>query len=186
VNKLAAFKACYSEWKLIKTRQVVQVVFEVPLKDHDEAYQALGGMPDPSKERWFAIAALDLSNVAQAPATRETDSDLAHPSATVSRPRKPVAADQRLAQQAGIACADPLFRRFINAETEADAATYVRQSIGVASRAEIIPGTPEGEAWQNLYGEFLVWRDAPDLSSRTLPAPRLAPGSLTRQTEAVS
>jgi hypothetical protein len=54
----AAFKACYSDWKLIKTRGVVQVVMEVPLAEADAAYKVLGGMPDFGSENWFAIAAL--------------------------------------------------------------------------------------------------------------------------------
>ena len=37
----AAFRASYSDWKLIKTRSVVQIVFEVPLEAADEAYQVL-------------------------------------------------------------------------------------------------------------------------------------------------
>jgi len=54
----AAFRASYSDWKPIKTRRVIQIVFEVPWESHDEAYRALGGMPDPGSERWFGIARL--------------------------------------------------------------------------------------------------------------------------------
>jgi hypothetical protein len=171
VSEPAAFKATYSEWKLIKTRQVVQVVFEVPLKDHDEAYQALGGMPDPAAERWFGI--VRLSNLAGEPAssaTREAGIGEGDPTTPASRPRKPVAADKRLAQQAGIACSDELFRKFLRehgcyeCDVADDAAKYVRKICGVASRSEIKVGTPEGEEWQKLYGEFLVWRDAPEMS----------------------
>src|SRR6185312_3523839 len=54
----SAFKATYSDWKLVRTRQVIQIVFEVPLADADNAYEILGGMPNSSKERWFGIAAI--------------------------------------------------------------------------------------------------------------------------------
>ena len=53
-----AIRACYSEWRLIKTRSAVQLIFEVPLHDADAAYQVLGGMPQPGSEQWFAIAAI--------------------------------------------------------------------------------------------------------------------------------
>ncbi len=55
-----AFKACYSDWKLIRTRGVVQVVMEVPLAEADAAYKVLGGMPDAAREQWFGVAALKL------------------------------------------------------------------------------------------------------------------------------
>jgi hypothetical protein len=165
MKNAAAFRASYADWKLIKTRGCVQVVMEIPLHEADAAYQALGGMPDPAAERWFGIAR--LSNVAGEPAslaTREADGDLGGPSTTVSRHRKPVDPSRRLAQQAGIACADPLFQKFVGARNEDTATTFVRQTCGVQSRSEIKIATPEGEIWQQLYGEFLVWRDAPEMS----------------------
>ncbi len=61
MNTPAAFKATYSDWKLVKTRGVVQVIFEVPLADSDTAYEILGGMPNHANERWFGIAALGNS-----------------------------------------------------------------------------------------------------------------------------
>lgn len=52
----AAFSAYYSDWKVIKTRQVVQIVLEVPLKAADHAYQVLGGMPNFEAEDMVAVA----------------------------------------------------------------------------------------------------------------------------------
>lgn len=54
----AAFSATYSDLKLIKTRKVVQFVFEVPLEAAEHAMNVLGGMPSPMSEKWFAIARL--------------------------------------------------------------------------------------------------------------------------------
>ena len=54
----AAFSATYSDWKVVKTRRVVQIVFEVPLEAAGHAYNVLGGMPRFEKEEWFAIARL--------------------------------------------------------------------------------------------------------------------------------
>ena len=58
MEKPAAFSATYSDWKVIKTRQVVQIVLEVPLKAADHAYNVLGGMPTFEAEQWFAVARL--------------------------------------------------------------------------------------------------------------------------------
>jgi hypothetical protein len=55
---MTAFRATFSDMKLVKTRQVAQLIFEIPIEEFDAAYEVLGGMPVPSKERWFGIAAL--------------------------------------------------------------------------------------------------------------------------------
>ena len=55
----AAFTATYSDWKVIKTRQVVQIVLEVPLKAAGHAYNVLGGMPNFESESWVAVALLN-------------------------------------------------------------------------------------------------------------------------------
>lgn len=62
---MTAIRATYADWRLIKTRSVVQVVFEVPLHDADAAYEVLGGMPKPSTEQWFAIAAISAAGAPQ-------------------------------------------------------------------------------------------------------------------------
>jgi hypothetical protein len=83
-----AFKATYSDWKLIKTRGVVQVVMEVPLSEADAAYQILGGMPDFSSERWFGIAPLK-----NPPAEKESSKAPAEPQSATDKP--PAAAKRR-------------------------------------------------------------------------------------------
>lgn len=52
----AAFGAEYCDWKLIKTRGYVQIVFEIPLAAADHAYKVLGGMPNQDSSVWFGIA----------------------------------------------------------------------------------------------------------------------------------
>lgn len=55
----AAFSANYADWKVIKTRRVVQIVLEVPLEAAGHAYNVLGGMPNFGSEDWFAVARLN-------------------------------------------------------------------------------------------------------------------------------
>ena len=55
----AAFSAIYSDWKLIKTRGVVSISFEVPLEAAGHAYNVLDGMPTYGEEKFFAIARLN-------------------------------------------------------------------------------------------------------------------------------
>jgi hypothetical protein len=54
----AVFSAAYADWKLIKTRGVVSISFEVPIEAAGHAYNVLSGMPSPMDEKWFAIARL--------------------------------------------------------------------------------------------------------------------------------
>lgn len=162
----AAFKGTYADFKLIKTRGVVSISFEIPLQDVDLAYQVLGGMPDTAKERWFGIAALKLDGNKPVEAADPNQAaaaphDRPHPA------RKPVAADKKLAQQAGILCADPVFRAYLNEEgpigigpiiDEEAAALAVRELCGVLSRAELVPGSSAAARWEDLHGKFLAWK----------------------------
>ena len=51
----------YSDWKLIKTRGVVQIVIEVPLENWRQAVDLLG-MPNPSEEVHVAVARLKMDS----------------------------------------------------------------------------------------------------------------------------
>ena len=169
----AAFSATFCDWKLIKGRKVVAIIFEIPLEGADVAYQALGGMPDPGKSVWCAIARLNSEPKESEvmPAERQTHSRPPEMTpVSVDKParaRKPVAAEKRLAQQAGICCADPVFWRFLFeqryladlAQSEENVADYIRIYCAVQSRSEIIPGSKAGRDWERLHNRFLAWRD---------------------------
>jgi hypothetical protein len=162
----AAFSACYSDWKLIRTRKTVQIVLEIPVEKSNEAYSALGGMPDSGAEVWVAVARLDTSKIksGESAPDREADGQLGR--SPVSRSHKPVAPDRRLAQRAGILSAEPLFHRYLEEVSkmekieEADAATYIRTKCGVESRKDIIPGTDAAIEFDKICCAFTIWRDA--------------------------
>src|SRR6185295_12913628 len=63
----AAFQAAYSDFKLIKTRGVVSISFEVPVAQAQQALDVLGGMPVAASEIWCGIArmATDAKEVVQ-------------------------------------------------------------------------------------------------------------------------
>lgn len=85
---------------------------------------------------------------------------------TPVRARKPVASEKRLAMQAGRAASDPVFQTFlfesgqITAKDEDTAAMAIRGICEVASRAEIVPGSPAAIRWERLHGQFLAWEHA--------------------------
>ena len=93
-----AFRASYSDWKLIRTRKVVQIVLEVPVEEADAAYQVLGGMPNPAESFWCAVARLQPDQAAK-PAKKKQEWHELKPSAQIS-----------------IRCGETAFRAFL-AET---------------------------------------------------------------------
>jgi len=157
---MTAFRATYSDWKLIKTRGVVQVIFEVPLADADAAYDVLGGMPVHGKERWFGIAALKSTAEETAAKPRQTSS----PNPTGGAKQKMDWRDMQPAAQAGIRCNEPVFHAFLN-ETygyEIDdpevAAFAVREICKVQSRSELGTNHKARVIWKQLDDQFSAWK----------------------------
>lgn len=163
MTKSAAFRATYADWKLIKTRSCVQVVFELPLEAANEAYEALGGMPNPATESWFGIARLDLSKV----------SGVATPEGSANAPavRKPIAPENRMKTVCAILCNSPGFWQFLNETyrkqfpqahvTDAEgAASLVRFLCDVKSRSEIMTNTRAGKRWDEILTAFTIWEQA--------------------------
>jgi hypothetical protein len=155
----AAFSATYSDWKVIKGRKVVQVVFEVPIESADLAYQVVGGMPHPGTEAWFGIAKLDPRQQQKEPsAPRKAPVPTAQP-----RQSHPAGAPS-YAKQLGIACNEPAFWDFVREKLprngciavtdEKQAADAVRFLCGVKSRSETIKGTPAGDKARDLLLDY--------------------------------
>lgn len=145
---MTAFRATFSDMKLVKTRQVAQLIFEIPLSEFDAAYEVLGGMPNPASERWFGIAAL------------------AH--AKVQPPQPPVGKrdwrDIAPSQQAGIRCDDAVFVAFLKEkypdewhESVGDSAECVRLICGVESRTKLNDGAHR-VLWHQLDTQFSAWK----------------------------
>lgn len=160
MSEAAAFAATFTDFRLIKGRKVCQVHLELPIERAEEFVRAFG-IPDPSKETWVGIARLN-----------------AEPEKSVIEPGKPTQAQKRRwedllpAQQAGIACSDPQFRRWLKEETswqfldgqpeDEEAAKAIRIYCGVSSRSELKPGSPSAAKWRQLYDSYTLWRDYPE------------------------
>lgn len=166
---MTAFRAAFADMKLVKTRGVTQLIFEIPIEEFDAAYEVLGGMPVPAKERWFGIAAI------QEPHQRKE----ADPKSTIRTPVKPQPEldtapagvkrekmnwrDVQPAAQAGIRCAEPTFRVFLreakgqpNAD-ETEAADAVRFICGVNSRVQLGTEHAARVIWHQLDTEYQAW-----------------------------
>lgn len=147
---MSAFRATYSDWKLVKTRGVVQIVFEVPLADADKAYEILAGMPNPASEQWFGIAAISAgSEQVKSTSTARTKRDWR---------------DLAPAAQAAIRCEEIPFKVFLQEERpddwhEAnDPVECVRLICGVASRSELATNQKARVIWHQLDEQFQAWK----------------------------
>lgn len=164
----AVFKACYAEWRVIKTRATVQLVFEIPIERADEAYQVLGGMPIAAHEIWCGIARLGSELPQRAPPAAVEAAP--RPAPTLSN--APAGTDEKrrpfntlpYSTQAGIRCGEPVFRMFlrvmcgVSTSNSDEAADFVRAHCDVNSRADIKPGTEAESAWLELERWFDAWK----------------------------
>ena len=157
---MTAFRATFSDMKLVKTRQVAQLIFEIPLSEFDMAYEVLGGMPNPANERWFGIAAIK-------PEGRPVPRQETQPQPDGAKREKMDWKEVQPAAQAGIRCADPSFRSFLMEEhsfrprdktSQDEAANFLRSFFGVQSRSELGTDHRKRVLWKQLDDQFQAWK----------------------------
>lgn len=131
---MAAIKAEFADFKLVKTRKVAQFVFEVPVEMADAGLTALGGLPKFGKNQWVGIAPI------QADAAPQPERKL-----------------KTLPQMAGILCQDQRFWEFVGVSGIEGAAKELRSICGVTSRADIREGTEAGDKFNAIRTDFDVF-----------------------------
>ena len=139
---MTAIRATYSDLKLVKTRKVLQLIFEVPIEEADNALRVLGGMPRADAETWVAIAPITEEAATRAPTPADTN-------------RKSWG-ETPLVQQAGIRCNDVEFQQWVAASDTHDAIEAVRRICEVKSRTEFATDDGAAERWRNLDRDFLA------------------------------
>ncbi len=162
---MTAFRATFSDMKLVKTRQVAQLIFEIPIEEFDAAYEVLGGMPVPSKERWFGIAAIK-STAEEAPAQPRPSAQPNTPSGGATR-EKMDWRDMQPAAQCALRCDQAAFRTFLMEEHEYrprdlnstdEAAEFVRSYFGIKSRSELGTDPRRRMLWKQMDDQFQAWK----------------------------
>lgn len=145
----AAFKATLVDFKNIRTRKLVQIVFEAPIEDADRILAGLGGYGTLGKESWWAVARLD-----------------AEPASEPVKPekRRRLWDELSYAEQAGIRCGEESFKRWALeakfAHPNTDIAEVVRRYCRVSTRAEIRQGNAAGTRWEFLESNYQSWLKA--------------------------
>lgn len=165
MSKPAAFRAVYSDFKLVKTRGVIQVIFELPVEQSDAAYEVLGGMPVAGKERWFGIAAIKPETEVMSPDHESNSKPATRPDQEPPRPdRAKRWNDLNPSQQAGIRCGEPAFQSFLTEryrddfhEAAGDRAECVRLICDVSSRSELDTNHKARVIWHQLNDQYEAW-----------------------------
>ncbi len=155
----AAFQATFSDWKLIRSRKVVQIVLEVPLEAAGQAYDVLGGMPNPGAETWCAVARLKGKEGNSTPLT-----DTPAPASVEASPvRARKWEDLSPTVQCCIRCNEPPFVEFLASryrqctKSTADARVLMHELCDVKSRSDILAGTKAAETWQRIEQTYQTW-----------------------------
>jgi hypothetical protein len=167
------FRASYHNWRLAMGRGMVQITVEVPIEHSDHAYQVLGGMPNPAKPVWLALARLVDGEVMPqaelAPPEPEPEPAIAAPHPAPAppedRPARRHWADMPPSTRAAMCCGDVRFSKWLHERgripeaTEEAAIAYVRRVAG-GSRANLGKSGHEDRtaAWEIIdrkYAEYL-------------------------------
>lgn len=145
MTKPAAIMGSLVDARNVGTHKSVKLTVHVPAELAMQVFEAFG-WPTMVEPVAIAIARLDPDKAV--------------------KPRAAVAPEKKLAQQAGIMCADPVFQTFLIEEHIADytamgedgAAAALRYHCGVNSRAEIVPGSFAADKFDALRSKYLAWK----------------------------
>jgi hypothetical protein len=131
----AAFSGSYSDFKLVKTRSVAQVIVEIPV-EAAESFIKVFGMPIPGSEKPVAIALLGTA------------------------PEKPKTAEQELGEQirtrAVLLCKEPAFQQWLQVAGEDDARDYLCEMLDIKSRSALARNQKAQREFVRIENRYLT------------------------------
>jgi hypothetical protein len=130
----AAIAGSYSDFKLIKSRSVAQVIIELPI-ERAEAFLKAFGVPQPGAEKPVALALLN---------TEQPKAEKPH--------RR--FGDMPKSQQSALLCNDKEFQEFMLSDDAEQAARRVREYCDVESRSQLDSNAGAAAEWDKLRAQF--------------------------------
>jgi hypothetical protein len=151
----AIIQAEYVEWRMVKTRSSLQLIFEVPLEAQERVMQALG-VPLPNVSTPVAIARLREA-VEPTPQIEHHNDD------------EPIKPPRPLSQIAAMLCGVGAFQQFImesgdgwdHRPTTDEAAEWLRSVCGVKSRTELNTNQVAARRFKELRSGYDAWMRVP-------------------------
>lgn len=154
MSKPAAIAGDYTDLRFIRSRKVAQIVVEIPIEAAGSFVEAFG-TPLPDRSVPVALARIEPSALKKQLTDSIDHEKQKHSWKELSRP-----------QQAGIACSEQRFWRFLNEERKYncqsadDAAEAVREICGVSSRS-MLDTKDARYKWDALHSAFIAWFQVP-------------------------
>lgn len=155
----AVIRATYSDMRPVKSRQVLQIMFEVPIEQAEKVLQTLG-FPRSDTDTWCAIARLVTPEPTAAPLPAAPKSEARSQRAKDDYALKPPA-EQAVVRAARL-CTEVRFQSWLEQHcagrgiTTTDqpsmetTAELLRRCIGVRSRGEIKDDPAAFKRWQTV------------------------------------
>lgn len=171
MTKPAAIQASYADYRRVKGRKVLQLIFEVPLEQAPQVHEAFGE-PLPDGTTWVAVARIDKTVAEMSP---QAAGGFARAAALEPERRTEIArnaakkrwGDLPLVQRAAIMCEDKTFLQFLKEDREyseqldianGDVPSFVRHACMVNSRSELDSNEFAGKAFIKLERKFQAWK----------------------------
>lgn len=157
MSDLAVIRATFSDWRTVKGRKQLQLIFEVPLEQQQDVLTKLGA-PKPSDPLWCAIAVLDL-NKAQEPPKAEANAA----SEKAKERYRQMPEWQKAATRAVLLCKDKTFQQWMAelrnvswhaTKGEEYCSAQMRNYLNVASRRDIATDERAYNAFVGLETSF--------------------------------
>lgn len=151
----------YADFKIVRTRQVCQIVVEVPIEKAGEVSRLLG-FPLPGTNTRCAIVRLNLPGAGASTAARERVGDGDRVVAGATSPTR------TNSQRAAFLLTNPDFRRFLSAlvgdkpatvTTEHQADRNLKNYLGIRSKSEL-EDPPLADDWLLLVSRFKAFQQA--------------------------
>ena len=151
----------YADFKIVRTRQVCQIVVEVPIEKAGEVSRLLG-FPLPGTNTRCAVVRLNLPGAGASTAARERVGDEDRVVAGATSPTR------TNSQRAAFLLTNPDFRRFLSAlrgdnpptvTSEEQANRNLKAWLGIASKTAL--DDPDwAESWDSILGRFKAFQQA--------------------------
>jgi len=135
----AAFRATFSDFRIVKGRKMAQIVLETPLEEADAALEVLGGVPRPDAERWVAVARLETQP------------------AKVEKPKR----ERLMSERAAMLCQSPAFIDWFRKHPIGKAGAHIEDPVeffrlvmGIRSRSEFDTNHSARARFETLEKEY--------------------------------
>ncbi len=142
----AVVQGTYADFKIVRTRSVIQMVIEVPVEHWKPLVDAFG-MPQPGEEIPVAVARLDTVAARAGQTGKEVY-------------QKKTQGEQAVVR-AALHCRDKEFQRWVEdaygveGDEEENAANFIRTTCGIESRSALATNSDALDKFLNMEAKFM-------------------------------